>query len=450
MNPKYITEILSTSSEHQLRGLKPASEAFFGKKVLFVLHGREWMDLRKLMKASLTNASLKLAEIDISIVAAKMVNVLTPYANAKKGARNQIATIVRPFLLFFYMLGFPFSLSFFFAEINMLQLINMYHMSAIGKVAFDYDFECLENFDKGMNGFNKAFEYMLTELPRRAFSLDPAIQNDYDSPNEDNRLFKEASDTARNLIEDVIQKRLDEEKAGLTPRNDLLNAMIRSYMEEYGNNDASIKDKLKGTLGDNLIEIVFAGYNTSTVVIANALYFLAKHPEWLQKVQKEVDGIVDKGPILWTQAEAMKNIERVILESLRLCPPACLMARETMKDHDFDGIQIPIKTEVWLPAGALHMDPASWEEPHKFNPDRFLKTPIRGSYIPFGDGIRNCIGRFFAMHESICAVATIVRDFNLTVPADYNWNPIFTGFGLRPFCKNRKKVCLQLVVSRRE
>jgi cytochrome P450 len=107
MNPKHITEILSTSSEHQLRGLKPASEAFFGKKVLFVLHGREWMDLRKLMKASLTNASLKLAEIDISIVAAKMVNVLTPYANAKKGARNQMATDRLTFFISLLHVGCP-------------------------------------------------------------------------------------------------------------------------------------------------------------------------------------------------------------------------------------------------------------------------------------------------------------------------------------------------------
>jgi cytochrome P450 len=91
MNPKYVTEILSTSAEHQLRGLKPASEAFFGKKVLFVLHGREWKDLRKLMKASLTNASLKLAEVDVSIVAQKMVDVLNPYAQAKKGAQRVLS-----------------------------------------------------------------------------------------------------------------------------------------------------------------------------------------------------------------------------------------------------------------------------------------------------------------------------------------------------------------------
>ena len=326
-------------------------------------------------------------------------------------------------------------------------------MSAIGKVAFDYDFECLEGFEKGPNGFNKAFEYMLKELPRRAFHPDPAIQNDYDTPNQDNIDWKEASDTARNIIEDVIQKRLNEEKSGVTPRNDLLNAMIRSYMDEYSPgdaDDASIKDKLKGTLGDNLIEIVFAGYNTSTVVIANALYLLAKHPEWLKKVQEEVDGIVKTGAILWSHAEKMKNVEHVVAESLRLCPPACLLARETVKDHDFDGVKIPARTEVWLPAGVLHKDPAYWKDPETFNPDRFLDSPVRGAYIPFGDGIRNCIGRFFAMHESIAAIATIVRGFDLEVPADYNWNPVFTGFGLRPYCTNRKEICLQLKISHRQ
>lgn len=134
------------------------------------------------------------------------------------------------------------------------------------------------------------------------------------------------------------------------------------------------------------------------------------------------------------------------METLRLCPPASLIARQTTRDLELDGIHIPRATRVWVPACAIHRDADSWEDPMSFNPDRFLNKVTRGSFIPFSDGPRNCAGRNFAMYEGITAIATLYQKYDVIVAGDMDWKTIFTGFGLRPFDFNTARVCMRLNV----
>ena len=80
-------------------------------------------------------------------------------------------------------------------------MMSMYHLSATGKASFGYDFKCIEQFEKGPNDINKSFEFMLTELPRRAFSQDPLLNADYETDNDDNRKFKFAATSVRSEVQ---------------------------------------------------------------------------------------------------------------------------------------------------------------------------------------------------------------------------------------------------------
>ena len=80
--PSFVSSILSKSVEHSLGGLKPASEAFFGKKVLFVLEGNEWKKLRKIFKIAFDKHNLKKMQDETSLVAKTMRQMLEPYVGS--------------------------------------------------------------------------------------------------------------------------------------------------------------------------------------------------------------------------------------------------------------------------------------------------------------------------------------------------------------------------------
>jgi cytochrome P450 len=119
----------------------------------------------------------------------------------------------------------------------------------------------------------------------------------------------------------------------------------------------------------------------------------------------------------------------VLHEGLRLCPPGAAVARMTMQDLEVDGHRVEAGTMVMVGIYALHRDPALWDNPLVFDPDRFSPENSKGrdrwQYLPFGGGPRSCIGDHFAMLEATLGLATTIRlaeirslddDFPLAVP----------------------------------
>jgi len=104
---------------------------------------------------------------------------------------------------------------------------------------------------------------------------------------------------------------------------------------------------------------------------------------------------------------------RVLHEALRLCPPGAATARMATRDVEVDGYRVQAGTILLVGIYALQRDPALWEDPLEFDPDRFNPERSEGrsrwQYLPFGAGPRSCIGDHFAMLEATLALATIVR-----------------------------------------
>jgi cytochrome P450 len=120
---------------------------------------------------------------------------------------------------------------------------------------------------------------------------------------------------------------------------------------------------------------------------------------------------------------------RVLHEALRMCPPVALAGRTALRDIPVDGYRVEAGCTILVGIYAMQRDPALWDNPLVFDPDRFTAENSsrrdRWQYIPFGAGPRTCIGDHFAMLEATLALATIIRmieirsledDFPLAVP----------------------------------
>ncbi|MGC2655765.1 MAG: cytochrome P450, partial [Mycobacterium sp.] len=177
-----------------------------------------------------------------------------------------------------------------------------------------------------------------------------------------------------------------------------------------------------------LIVFLVAGHDTTATTLTYALWSLGRYRELQQRVVAEVTDLGD-GDLTPDDVPRLGYTVAVVQEALRLCPPGAAIGRQAMQDIAVDGYRIARGTTLIAGVYAVHRDPRLWENPLRFDPDRFSApnsaTRNRWQYLPFGAGPRSCIGDHFAMLEITLALATILRrtdirslrgDFPLAVP----------------------------------
>jgi cytochrome P450 len=179
---------------------------------------------------------------------------------------------------------------------------------------------------------------------------------------------------------------------------------------------------------DELVLFLLAGHDTTSTVLTYALWALGHRPELQQRVAAEVEALGDRR-LTHEDVPRLRYTVQVLHEAMRLCPPAAAVGRTVMADIEVDGYRLPAGTCAIVAIYAMHRDPALWEDPLRFDPDRFSPERSKGrdrwQYLPFGGGPRGCIGDHFAMLEATLALATILRrvkvlslstDFPTTTP----------------------------------
>merc|ERR1719450_1783611 len=155
--------------------------------------------------------------------------------------------------------------------------------------------------------------------------------------------------------------------------------MVNAYKKEHGK-DVS-PEQVEKALGANLVELLFAGYNTVVNTIASALYLLSVNPDKLVKVRAELDRVLPGGKqVTASEIESLKYLTNVFKETLRMYPPAPAVARRIQKD-----------AECMFAMAGLYNDESNWENPTKFIPERFDGKIKDGTFVPFSDGPRSCI-----------------------------------------------------------
>jgi cytochrome P450 len=139
----------------------------------------------------------------------------------------------------------------------------------------------------------------------------------------------------------------------------------------------------------------------------------------------------------------LRYAECVVKEAMRLYPPVWALVRNPIKDCEIGGYRVPAGASVIMSPWVMHRDPQHYDEPERFDPDRWLDERIAGAarftYFPFGGGPRSCIGASFAMMEAVLVLATIAQRYKFGLVRDWPVAPL-PSITLRP--KNGIRVLL--------
>jgi len=216
------------------------------------------------------------------------------------------------------------------------------------------------------------------------------------------------------LVDDVIAER----KRHPTEGADLLNLML-----------TAVDPESKTTLEDvniryQVITFLIAGHETTSGLLSFAIYLLVRNPAVLAQAYAEVDRVLGGERPDFSQMAELTTIDRILKETLRLWPTAPAITVGAYEDEIIGG-QYPIAKNypIQLLILALHRDPKVWENPERFDIDRFLPEREAAmhphAYKPFGNGVRACIGRQFALVEAKLALAMVLQNFALYDADDY-------------------------------
>ena len=168
------------------------------------------------------------------------------------------------------------------------------------------------------------------------------------------------------------------------------------------------------------------GFETSSTLITFTLYELALNPEIQERLREEIKLGVSKndGKLTYELIFGAQYLDQVINESLRKYPPIPNLTRKSTKDYKIPGTELTISkgTSVFLSTYSFHHDPEYYPKPEKFDPERFspdddVRTRHPFTFLPFGEGPRNCIGLRFGLMQSKIAVAKILQNYKIT-PSD--------------------------------
>jgi unspecific monooxygenase len=168
-------------------------------------------------------------------------------------------------------------------------------------------------------------------------------------------------------------------------------------------------------LGDEVATMILAGHETTATALFWALYLLALDPATQEELAKEVKGVAIDGA---ADVERLKFTRAVVDETLRLYPPAFLIARAALAPDTVAGRPVSKHDVILIAPWLLHRHEKLWRDPNAFIPSRFMpgtSPPDRFAYLPFGVGPRVCIGAHFALVEATLALAKIIGAFRVTL-----------------------------------
>jgi cytochrome P450 len=168
-------------------------------------------------------------------------------------------------------------------------------------------------------------------------------------------------------------------------------------------------------LGDQVATMILAGHETTAVALFWSLYLLALDPATQDELAAEVQGATVNGAL---DIERLKFTRAVVDETMRLYPPAFLIARAAAAPDTIAGMPVRKNDVILIAPWLLHRHEKLWRDPNAFIPSRFMPPslpPDRFAYLPFGVGARVCIGAHFALVEATLAVAKMIGAFRITL-----------------------------------
>ncbi|CAB1369976.1 cytochrome P450 [Denitratisoma oestradiolicum] len=231
----------------------------------------------------------------------------------------------------------------------------------------------------------------------------------------------------------------------LTPqkRTSTANDMMSHFARERDEDGQPYPDTV---VRDHILFLLLAAHDTTTSALTMAAYYLARNPEWQERLRQEAVGTGGEAPEYNTIKGGLPLIEQTFHEILRLHPPVPQLMRRTVQDTELGGYEIPADTLVAISPSFTHRMKEYWREPDNFDPDRFGPERLEHKahpylWVPFGGGAHKCIGMHFADILFKCVMHDMLRRYRWTLPDGYPTNPAIMHF---PFSKLKDNLPLRL------
>lgn len=181
----------------------------------------------------------------------------------------------------------------------------------------------------------------------------------------------------------------------LEEREDILSLLMQAR-DEHGEPMTDVE------LRDELMTLLVAGHETTATALSWAIERLIRHPDKLARLQAELDEGKEE------------YLEAVIRETLRLRPVLPVVVRDLQQEVAIAGHTLPAGTRLACSITLMHSNPEIYPDPYAFKPERFLdQAPGTYTWIPFGGGIRRCLGASFALFEMKQVLPAIVQQLDL-------------------------------------
>jgi cytochrome P450 len=205
------------------------------------------------------------------------------------------------------------------------------------------------------------------------------------------------------IYEELARRRSRDD---LAERTDILSLLMQARDEQ----GAPMTD---AELRDELVTLLLAGHETTATSVAWAIERLVRHPDKLARLMAEIDAYPDGGE---------EYLMAVVNETLRVRPVVPIVVRMLQDDLAVGPYVLAPGTRVTPSIYLTNRNPRVYEDPAAFRPERFLDSaPETFSWIPFGGGIRRCIGAAFAQLEMKLILRTVLGELEPTLPPGWRW-----------------------------
>ncbi|VEN46624.1 unnamed protein product [Callosobruchus maculatus] len=365
---------------------------------LFHLEDERWKSMRAKLTATFTSGKMKM-----------MFPIVTKCADGLKDILEEHAKIGDP--------------------IDIKDALARFTTDIIGECAFGIECNCIKDPNTEFRQYSKRqFDFtswrwrirgiLVAALPHSVLRffrfkfIDPDIETFFKDLVQGMVKYRETEKKRRN---DFLQLLIDLKNTGQVSEDDgTLGNPVK-----VGNTQHITMDQITA----QCLLFFNAGFGTSSATMTFALYELATHPEYQDKLRDEIKTVLKKhdGKLTYEAVIEMEYLEKVINETLRKHPPLANSMRVCSKDYKVPGTDFTLEagTSVIFTMQPIHMDPEYYPNPEEFNPENFseenkAKRPPF-TFMPFGEGPRMCIGMRFGKMQTKVGLITVLNNYKIAL-----------------------------------
>ncbi|XP_046630321.1 cytochrome P450 9e2-like [Neodiprion virginianus] len=359
------------------------TDSFFGKMMYFVT-GSRWKEMNAVIRPAFTSSKIKFMSELVSETATDFVA---------------------------YLLRHPEQTS----SIEMKDAFTRFTADAIATAAFGLRVNCMEDKNNAFHTWGKRATDLSSSLVLSKiilFRVCPRLSRWWG--------MSLISEKSAKFFKDFVKENLASRKKLNIARPDVIHLLSQASKKNDG---------IVITVDDVIAQAFnsfFAGFDTSSTLMCYTAYELAVNPDIQDRLRDEIDRCLrdNRGIISYESLNDMKYLDAVVAEALRKYPPLPFTDRICRKSFELppalpgiDSFTLQPNMVVYFPIYAIHHDPKYFPDPEKFDPERFNKvnkakiTPY--TYIPFGVGLRVCLGDRFALMSIKLILAHLLAEFVL-------------------------------------